>query len=264
MSTETPRMTRAQKRQKRTAEILQVSLDIMGEEGFDALTVYRLAEKLSCTPGALYRYFPSKDAILVALQIRALGQLRELLQTVCARSEQLALASGHGEGSAVALAQILGVVRAYVGLSVFYPDTFRLLRFAIAEPRLVLGDREVAPVSKVVMALLGDISQLLSQAQRRGFLQGTDAEAPLRTVALWSAVHGAVMVGKFARFDASLFDSPSLATEQCRALLVGWGAKPHDLERARELTVQVFETSSWWDEVVQQFFTEKSDGMTRA
>lgn len=51
----------------RRDEVLQAALDLLDEVGLDALTTRRLAERLGVQPGALYRHFASKRALLGAM-----------------------------------------------------------------------------------------------------------------------------------------------------------------------------------------------------
>lgn len=53
-----------------------------------------------------------------------------------------------------------------------------------------------------------------------------------RAVVLWSAVHGALMLGKLARLEPGLFAPGRQADKAVRALLQGWGAGPKLLARA--------------------------------
>jgi len=48
----------------RRDEVLDAALELLDEVGLDALTVRRLAAKLGVQPGALYRHYPSKAALL--------------------------------------------------------------------------------------------------------------------------------------------------------------------------------------------------------
>jgi TetR/AcrR family tetracycline transcriptional repressor len=51
----------------RRDEVLDAALELLDEVGLDALTVRRLAERLAVQPGALYRHYPSKAALLDAM-----------------------------------------------------------------------------------------------------------------------------------------------------------------------------------------------------
>jgi TetR/AcrR family transcriptional regulator, tetracycline repressor protein len=51
----------------RRDDVLQAALVLLDEVGLDRLTVRRLAEKLGVQPGALYRHYPNKRALLDAM-----------------------------------------------------------------------------------------------------------------------------------------------------------------------------------------------------
>ncbi|WP_020495945.1 TetR/AcrR family transcriptional regulator C-terminal domain-containing protein [Sciscionella marina] len=59
----------------RRDEVLEAALELLDEVGLDALTTRRLAERLGVRPGALYRHFASKRALLDAMveRITTLG-----------------------------------------------------------------------------------------------------------------------------------------------------------------------------------------------
>jgi TetR/AcrR family transcriptional regulator, tetracycline repressor protein len=51
----------------RRDDVLHAALELLDEVGLDDLTVRRLAERLGVTPGAMYRHFASKQALLDAM-----------------------------------------------------------------------------------------------------------------------------------------------------------------------------------------------------
>ena len=52
---------------ERREEIIDAALLILGEHGVDGMTMARIAEAVGITPGALYRHFDSRNAILAAV-----------------------------------------------------------------------------------------------------------------------------------------------------------------------------------------------------
>ncbi|HTI26797.1 MAG TPA: TetR family transcriptional regulator [Kutzneria sp.] len=54
----------------RRDEVVAAALSLLDEVGLDALTTRKLAEKLGVRPGALYRHFDSKRALLNAMVAR--------------------------------------------------------------------------------------------------------------------------------------------------------------------------------------------------
>ncbi|HEY1098892.1 MAG TPA: helix-turn-helix domain-containing protein, partial [Myxococcota bacterium] len=50
---------------------------LVAEEGLDALTIQRIAGAIGASVGGLYRYYDGKDALLTALQQRAITAVAE-------------------------------------------------------------------------------------------------------------------------------------------------------------------------------------------
>jgi AcrR family transcriptional regulator len=58
-----------------TAErIVEAALRLLDAEGLDALTMRRLAAELGSAAGSIYRHFESREAVLVAVHDRAIGE----------------------------------------------------------------------------------------------------------------------------------------------------------------------------------------------
>lgn len=191
----------------------------------------KLADALDAAPGGLYRYFASKDALIAAVQIRTLSrveqQLRQRLQ-----QWQERLPSDPVEA---ALAGVFAAVRAYRDLERQAPQSFRMISASLADPEPQVADSEAREAVPAVLSLLELFASRFAEAERVAALETGD---PLeRTVALWSAVHGARLVGKLARFDPQgcrHLQPDALALTLTETLLRGWGAKPRKLEAARQ------------------------------
>jgi len=64
--------------QQRTQEILRVARPILLQEGFQALTMDRVAAQMQYAKGTIYNHFPNKEEIVIALATEAM-ELREKL-----------------------------------------------------------------------------------------------------------------------------------------------------------------------------------------
>jgi AcrR family transcriptional regulator len=60
--------------ENRTAEILDAAWRCFARKGYHQTTMVDIAAEVDLTPGALYRYYPGKDAILRAISERSLSQ----------------------------------------------------------------------------------------------------------------------------------------------------------------------------------------------
>lgn len=61
------------KRTRRIQEILTAAAELVGERGYDAVSLDNVADRLDVTKGSLYHYFPSKEE-LVSAAIETLGR----------------------------------------------------------------------------------------------------------------------------------------------------------------------------------------------
>jgi AcrR family transcriptional regulator len=75
-----PRTARALARAELTRAILDRARSQLGEVGPAALSVRQLARDLEMASSAVYRYFPSRDALLTALLIRAFDDLGQAVE----------------------------------------------------------------------------------------------------------------------------------------------------------------------------------------
>jgi AcrR family transcriptional regulator len=75
---------RGRRRQQTIDEILDVSLELMAEEGVAALSLSAVARRVGVQPPSLYQYFPSKMAIYDALFARGAQAALEASRTAMA------------------------------------------------------------------------------------------------------------------------------------------------------------------------------------
>ncbi len=66
--------------ERRTLEILRVSRPILLQEGFQALSMDRVASQMEYAKGTIYNHFPNKEEIVVALAVQAMELRLELFK----------------------------------------------------------------------------------------------------------------------------------------------------------------------------------------
>ena len=199
-------------------------------EGLEALTLQRVARELGLVTTAIYRYFPSKDALLAALQRRAVQTIHGHFTAVLAEL-RTRLASRKLAPEIAALAPILAAARAYVELPRTHPETFRLVSLMLGDTRMLIADEEALRTAPLVVAFLGDIHGLFAHAVEAKAI--AREHAPERcTLVLWSTLHGLAQLEKLRRLAPGSPDALSLADSATCALLRGFGAEPADVTRA--------------------------------
>jgi AcrR family transcriptional regulator len=193
-------------------------MEAVVEGGFGALSMNKLADAVDFTPGALYRYFDSKDALLSALVHRVLDDVHARL-----------VASVLSVPESEPLERVLALTGAYGAFSREEPHKFGLLAMAMAEPQVLLTTPEsAAPVVQAMIATLAPLADALARAETTGGLAPGDSLE--RTLVCFTAVQGALQLRKQARIAPQLIDVDRLSAHAVRTLLVGWGADAGALE----------------------------------
>ncbi len=214
----TPRARRHDGNQRR---ILDTAMDMVEREGVAALSLHKLAAAVDYTPGALYRYFGSKDALFAQLVLQAIEDVRR---------QQLEARALLPEGAS-RFASVLASVHGYRAFARRTPQRFGLLATTLAEPRVLVAEDTVAqPIVVNMMATLRDVATTLADAASAGELAAGDADA--RTLCLFALAQGVLQMEKQARRAAGLIDTGSLLLAGARALLVGWGGAPAAVDQA--------------------------------
>jgi AcrR family transcriptional regulator len=217
------RTPRARRHDANVTRILEAAMDLVAEGGLEALSMARLAAAVDYTPGALYRYFSSKDALLAQL----VSQVLEEAQGFLTRAEA-ALPQG-----SFPLTRVFALAHGYRAFARARPHSFGLLAMTMAEPRVLLPEvAHAEPVTQRVLATLEVLARALGDAATAGQLDEGDVAE--RTLCLFATLQGLLQLHKQARFAPGVLELDRLVPTGTRALLIGWGAKARAVDAALE------------------------------
>lgn len=248
-----PLMRMREKRREATIErIVDTALHLLESEGFEALTIQRLAKELGYAVGALYRYFRSKDALLVALLHRVMDRVGEDmsagLEWVERERRERLIAATQVESSPLTasdgLLRLVVVCNVYVSFAQSRRAEYGLISTLMGDPREVLATEAAAPIVRSLIRLQLMLTGIIDDAVRSGALAPGDARE--RSVILWSAMQGVLQLRKLGRFGVAGVALDRLVPIALRTLMIGWGADaamidrltPHALEIAESLARQ--------------------------
>ena len=211
-----PPSARDRARQVLTAQVLGIARRQLAVDGVSGLSVRSVARELGMVSSAVYRYVPSRDALLVMVAREAYDAVGERAE----RADRAAAAAGGDAG-----VRWLAVARAVRTWALGHPHEFGLIFGTVpVEPpdpaevravrlwRVVLAVMEAAVTSGALvpsrhrLAVAGVLDPrlrpLFGEAQRPPF-----EDAPIRSIALMSGLIGAISVelhGHYARFSHDL------------------------------------------------------------
>jgi len=210
-------------------QMIRRGLAISAAEGVEALTIQRLAAELDYTPGALYRYFVSKDALIAELQRSVITFLGAATEEVVGRAAEYA-ADHEVDAEVAALMAPAAACRGFIDFAGRWPGEFGFLSVFVSDPAFRLPEEEARYVHQATTAALAELAAPLRAAAERGALGDGDEDDRARTA--WAALQGVLQTRKTARTDPSATTVDALARDLVRTLLAGWGANPESLDRA--------------------------------
>lgn len=137
---------------ERREEIIRVTLALAAEQGVDDVTTQDMAQAMGVTQGAVFRHFPSKDAIWLAV----MQWVRERMMSVLGHAASL----GHDP-----LDALQRMFFAHIDFIAGHPAIPRVLTSQHLHGRSA-GLRQ--QVTEIMLAYEAKIASLLSDAQARG------------------------------------------------------------------------------------------------
>ena len=234
---------RTRKRDERRNHLLDLAADLVEARGLEAVTMAALAEAADYAPASLYTYFPSRSALLAALQQRALHTLGAVADAAVASWDEALLASGRRTDPQVgALARLWAFSDLFLAAPHEHPREFRLQQqfLVTAEGQ---DTTDAATVVPAAMAVLDVPRRLLADAADAGALMPASAHtdplghrvdgALLRTLSWIVALNGALLTDRLTTGLPT--PGTAIGQEITTALLTGWGADTRRLGSGRAL-----------------------------
>lgn len=162
--------------EERQAEIVAAALRLMHESSPALVTTSDIAAAIGVTQGAVFKHFPTKDAIWLA----AMNWVREALL------DRLEAAAG---AAATPLEALAAMFRAHVDFVIAHPGVPRLIFHELQQPADSAAKQEVRAVLQGYRKLLLDV---LAQAVRRGEV-AADLDREAAATAFVGLIQGLVM-----------------------------------------------------------------------
>ncbi len=155
-------------------EILSAARDLFVKEGYETVSMRKIAGKVGCAPGTLYLHFQDKDAILSAICIETFAKLD-------ARME--AIANDKGDP----LERLRRGGRTYIQFGLDHPQHY-LVTFGISGAAAFHEEHAKQAGFRCFSCLRRGVQDCVDA----GLLRKTDVEEVAQS--LWAAMHGLVML----------------------------------------------------------------------
>lgn len=189
--------------------ILDMALNIIIEEGFNNLSVRKIASRLGITATTIYNYYTSKDEINLMIRIRGFEKLYDLLTK-----------------RSVALKEIedkyKAMIRAYVEFGLTYPSYYDIM-FNLHTPKyLDYVGTEIEPLAyqekqNALKCISLFIEPVKAYIPARG--KKKDKFVLYQVVKFWADLHGLVTLTNSRLFHEVLDDVDSFVKERSSEMI---------------------------------------------
>ena len=167
---------RERERKKLREAILEAARKLFVDEGYEAVTMRKVAQKIEYSPTAIYFHFKDKEALFRELCTADFRALAREFQTIAKIADPVARLRATG--------------RAYVAFALKHPNHYRLM-FMTPHPPFEPDAKEIErgnPEQDAYAFLKATIVQAIGQKRFRAGL----SDPELLAQAVWGGVHGVV------------------------------------------------------------------------
>jgi AcrR family transcriptional regulator len=158
--------------------ILSTARELVLQEGFAALSIRKLAEEISYTPGTIYLYFKDRDELVLEICVQGFAELSEELKSATDVADPLK--------------RLVALLRAYAEFAVNSPETYRLS--FMEDPKFTAEIFRRAPLdaeSGAGRQAFAAVAKVVRELKKSGTISRREDENLLAEV-LWAGVHGVV------------------------------------------------------------------------
>ena len=188
-------------RQAVTASILNAARDLFVAEGYQSVSIRKIAERIEYSPAAIYSYFASKDDIFLALAEEGFHRLDEKVRAAMTTADPLE--------------NVRGCWWAFYEFSQEQPAYFQLMFVDRSVPRITQGWEGFEFLQQMLTNAAGAIQQAIDAG---AFPKTLNPNAAMHM--LWAALIGPAVVGIRHRL-ATGEDYDALARDVLNATIAG-------------------------------------------
>ncbi len=166
-------------------EILNVSKDLLIEDGFGKLSMRKIGRRANVTATSIYLHFDNKDELLLALVQESIESLKNVLLEAI-------------DDSLDALTQLQKLAQAYIQYAIDHPKKYEIIYMVRPE--------EMPKYPKEKFREIRTVYELLADIIKRGKLTGRlEVENHLTSAySIWAQLHGVVSVILNKRLDTRI------------------------------------------------------------
>ena len=167
---------RLRERSETRDKILDAARELFITEGYEGVSMRKVAEKIEYSPTAIYVHFADKQELFKELCMQDFSKLAEIFQSSAGLDP---------------IDRLRHIGHTYIGFGIQYPNHYKLM-FMTAHPVVEPCDEEKEIKGNPEMDAYAFLKFTVQEAIDRGLLREELHDAELVSQTLWAAVHGVI------------------------------------------------------------------------
>jgi AcrR family transcriptional regulator len=168
---------REREKSKTRDKILDAARELFVTEGYDGVSMRRVAEKIEYSPTAIYVHFADKNELFHELCQQDYSRLAEVFQSSAMSIDPLE--------------RLKQIGRTYIDFGVHYPNHYRFM-FMTPHPAIEPNEEECEKKGNPELDAYAFLKWAVQQAIDAGRLREELVDAELVSQTVWAAVHGVI------------------------------------------------------------------------
>jgi AcrR family transcriptional regulator len=195
---------RTREKQELRRQILLAARKIAADEGWQSVTIRKIADQVEYSPAAIYEYFESKEAILLAL-------MDEGFRALLAELESLRAVDTHP------VAYLVTIGQAYWRFAWQHPELYQIMHGLGGVP---FGTAEAPREAKKIFEF---VKEAVREARAAMGISNPVTDEMIEIV--WATLHGLVSLSMSGRIPTAHWAEKTPLVEQAMQQLInGWRA----------------------------------------
>jgi AcrR family transcriptional regulator len=157
-------------------KILDAARELFITEGYDGVSMRKVAEKIEYSPTAIYLHFADKEDLFHELVHEDFAQLAKVFQSATPKDP---------------LERLRHIGRTYVDFGMRYPNHYKLM-FMTPHPVAELDERDREVLGNPEVDAYAFLKMTVRQAIDAGCFRDDLTDADLISQTVWAAVHGVI------------------------------------------------------------------------
>ena len=164
---------REREKEELRQDILDAARELFVQEGYENVSMRRIAEKIEYSPTTIYLYFDDKVSLLYAICEETFARLAKRMETIAKDADDLVRALKKG-------------CRAYVDFGLKYPNHYKVT--FINHPEHPRDDKRHLKEQSMGMRAYGNLRAAVEACIKAGKFRETNVDAVTQMV--WAGGHG--------------------------------------------------------------------------